>query len=93
VAPRLRTQELITMMYWGHDGIGGWGYAVMILNMALFWGLLIGAGILIYRAVQGGGGASGTDSARRLLGERFARGEIDDEEYRRRLETLRHGPR
>lgn len=83
------------MMYWDHDGIGGWGYVVMILNMVLFWGLLIGAAILVYRAVQGGGGRAdgGTDSARRVLGERYARGEIDDEEYRRRLETLKHGAR
>jgi putative membrane protein len=83
----------MAMMYWGDHGMGGWGYAMMIFNMVIFWGLLAGAAILIYRALQGGGGTAGTDSARRLLAERYARGEIDDEEYRRRLEMLGHGAR
>jgi putative membrane protein len=78
------------MMYWGDDGVGGWGYVMMISSMVLFWGLLAGAAVLIYRALQGN---TGTDTARRLLAERYARGEIDDEEYQRRLETLGRGVR
>lgn len=31
-------------------------------------------------------------SAEQILGERYARGEIDEEEYRRRLATLRGSP-
>lgn len=31
----------------------------------------------------------GHDHARRILGERYARGELDTEEYHRRLEALR----
>ncbi|PYC75864.1 hypothetical protein C7C46_23370 [Streptomyces tateyamensis] len=49
----------------------------------------------------GSGGVSGDgnrssggvgDGAERILGERFARGEIDEEEYQRRLRVLRGGP-
>jgi putative membrane protein len=44
---------------------------------------------LILRANQPtGGSASTTDSARRILAERFARGEIDADEYARRREML-----
>jgi putative membrane protein len=34
------------------------------------------------------GRSAGGDPARRILGERFARGEIDVDEYRRRLSQL-----
>jgi putative membrane protein len=36
--------------------------------------------------------AGGPPSARHILGERFARGEIDDEEFHRRLTTLSSQP-
>ncbi|MCX4750845.1 SHOCT domain-containing protein [Kitasatospora sp. NBC_01287] len=37
----------------------------------------------------GGPGASGGGEAERILGERYARGEIDEAEYQRRLRMLR----
>lgn len=65
------------------------------------WPVLIGVGLLIlaYLAVllaKGGLGSSrGRDpgseagsSARRILDERYARGDIDEEEYRRRRTEL-----
>ena len=62
--------------------------------MVLFWGVLIGGGFLLYRWLHrdepAGEGQPrlATFTARRLLAERYARGEIDEEEYRRRLSTL-----
>ncbi|MCI2417974.1 SHOCT domain-containing protein [Saccharopolyspora sp. K220] len=57
--------------------------------MVLFWALVIAAIIALVRYLQRTGRVErGTVSAEELLAERFARGEIDEEEYRRRLETL-----
>ena len=58
------------------------------------WGLLVGAVVLVVRTVAGPAAGpiapgSVTASAEQVLAERFARGEIDSEEYRRRLQTLR----
>ncbi|MEJ3748925.1 SHOCT domain-containing protein [Actinomycetes bacterium KLBMP 9797] len=75
------------MMYWFDHGAGGWGYAMMLFNMLIFWGLVTAAAVLLYRALRRGDD-TGLDAARRTLVERYARGEIDDEEYRRRLDTL-----
>jgi putative membrane protein len=45
--------------------------------------------VLFWQRGRGrGGDDSGSDSARRILGERFARGEINAEEYRDRLAQL-----
>ncbi|NJC72442.1 hypothetical protein HC031_22375 [Planosporangium thailandense] len=78
------------MMY-GY-GMGGWGYLFMIVSSLLFWGLLITGIVVLVRHV-GGSRSTGVTAARpeQILAERYARGEIDDEEYRRRLDTLRRG--
>jgi putative membrane protein len=79
------------MMYYDHD-VSGWGWVGMTIGMILFWGLLIVvvlfAARVLTRAPDQGNRSSGP-SAEELLAERFARGEIDDEEYRKRLTTLR----
>lgn len=74
-----------------YDHMDGWGW--MWLG-GLLW-LLVIAGIvalvawLVVRASQSGGAATrSTDQARRILAERFARGEIDEEEYIRRRDLL-----
>ncbi|MFF1278872.1 SHOCT domain-containing protein [Streptomyces marokkonensis] len=81
------------MTYWNGHGMNGWGWFAMSLGMALLWALLIVAGVLIVRAVGRVPGAphppDGRPSAELLLGERFARGDIDEDEYRRRLAVLR----
>ncbi|MDA3650144.1 SHOCT domain-containing protein [Saccharopolyspora indica] len=75
-------------MYYG----GGWGLLgmmVMTVGMVLFWVLVIVAIIALVRYLQRSARAdSGGTRAEEVLAERFARGEIDEEEYRRRLETL-----
>jgi putative membrane protein len=81
------------MMYWG-NGMNGWGYALMSLSTVLIWVLMI-AGIVVLVRYLGDHRPESPDrsprhsAAEQILAERFARGEIDDDEYRRALETLR----
>ena len=70
-------------MHWYPDmDLGGW--MIMMTAMALMWGLLIAAVVALVRTPP-------TDARRdpaQLLAERFARGDIDDREYRARRRTL-----
>ena len=80
---------------------GGWGWGgwiLMTLVMVAFWGLVITAVVLAIRYLASGGshhnragsGSVPADSrAEDVLAERYARGEIDDDEYRRRLTLIR----
>ncbi len=84
------------MMYWYGDHMSGWGYALGIIGMVLFWALLITAVVALIRYLGGGRGHEPPPppppphaTAEQMLAERFARGEIDADEYRRRLDTLR----
>ncbi|MFB6986803.1 SHOCT domain-containing protein [Streptomyces sp. NPDC056178] len=69
----------------------------MTVIMIVFWSLLIaGLVALITNARRSrqpgpptGEAAWGTRRAEDLLAERFARGEIDEDEYKRRLTVLR----
>ncbi|MEU2060562.1 SHOCT domain-containing protein [Streptomyces sp. NPDC013455] len=87
------------MFWYGHD-VGGWGWFAMSMGMILFWALIIVAGVLLYRSLartgengdRAGSGLRGT-APEQVLAERFARGEIDEDEYRRRLTVLREGSR
>jgi putative membrane protein len=87
------TTKESTMMYWG-NGMNGWGYALMSLSTVLIWVLMI-AGIVVLVRYLGDHRPESPDrsprhsAAEQILAERFARGEIDDDEYRRALETLR----
>ena len=61
--------------------------------MVLFWGLLTTGIVLLVRYLRSDhpGQAPSASSAEQMLAERFARGEINETEYRDRLATLR-GP-
>jgi putative membrane protein len=78
------------MMFWFDHNVSGWGWFAMTLGMVAFWGLIITAVVMFVRAV---GPASTTSappsSPEQILAERFARGEIDQDEYHRNLATLR----
>ena len=82
------------MMYWWGPGMSGWGYALMSVSMVLFWGLVI-LGDRCAGEVPGPllavGRRAGVPraTAEQVLAERFARGEIDEQEYQSRLATLR----
>lgn len=80
-------------MMWFGDHMNGWDYVLMGFGTILFWGLIV-AGIVVLVHYLGRGEHAGLrpgdrPTAERVLAERFARGEIDEEEYRRRLDTLR----
>ncbi|MBF6096520.1 SHOCT domain-containing protein [Nocardia cyriacigeorgica] len=82
------------MMYWSDHGMTGWGYALMIVVMVLAWALVAVAIIAALRVIASTSQRpprSSPDLPEQLLAERFARGEIDDEEFRRRLTALRSG--
>ncbi|MCK2215253.1 SHOCT domain-containing protein [Actinomadura sp. ATCC 31491] len=78
------------MMWWGYDHMTGWGYALMGLTTVAFWALVITAIVLAVRAARRATGPlSPPPAAEELLAQRYARGEIDTEEYHTRLDTLR----
>lgn len=81
------------MMFWyGNTGFNGWGYALMTIVMIAFCALVIIAIVALVRYLGRGTGHTTTprsSTPEQVLGERFARGEIDEEEYRRRLNALR----
>ncbi len=73
-------------MHWYPDmDLGGW--MVMVTAMALMWGLLIAAVVALVRTPPVDARRERRDPVQ-LLEERFARGEIDDSEYRARRHTL-----
>jgi putative membrane protein len=86
-------KEEIRMMYWGGDGMHWWGYLLMSLSMVVFWGLVIGGIIALVRYLGRQPEQSQTQPVQptpeQILAERFARGELDEEEYRRRVDALR----
>ncbi|WP_328946992.1 SHOCT domain-containing protein [Streptomyces sp. NBC_00250] len=81
------------MMFWYGDGMNGWGWFAMSAGMMLFWGLLITVAVMLFRTLgrpaERPSGSRPATSAEQILGERLARGEIDEDEYRRRLTALR----
>ncbi|MGZ4108526.1 MAG: SHOCT domain-containing protein [Actinomycetota bacterium] len=80
-------------MTW-HDqwGWGVGGYFVMLVFMVLFWGAIIALAVWAVRQFRPEGTrARGADPAMRILEERFARGEIDVDEFTRRRDALRGG--
>jgi putative membrane protein len=84
------------MMYWNDGGMNGWGIGLMTVGMLLFWALLVLGVVALVRylrqtptAPPTTAGLSERPSPEQLLAERLARGEIDPDEYRSRLSTLR----
>jgi len=56
--------------------------------MWLFWILLIIAIVFIFQNVAKGNSSSANESPLEILKKRYARGEIDEEEYERRRNEL-----
>jgi putative membrane protein len=86
-------------MWWYGDGMGWAGWLMMSLTMVAFWGLVIFAVVAIFRGTSqsrhhsGSGDGDAPQDPKQILDQRFARGEIDAEEYRARQEVLRTGAR
>jgi putative membrane protein len=85
----LTTQPLIA----DADGFGhmdGLGWSMMGMGWLI---MLVIVGLIVWAVIQTTNTSSRRDndptaSAQRILADRFARGEIDDEEYRRRSDEL-----
>lgn len=71
-------------MMWGWDS--GWGWFWMSLMMVAFW---VAVAWVIVTLVRGGGSRRDSRDVQGILDERFARGEIDEDEYRRRRDLIR----
>ena len=88
--------RLVSMMMMddGHWGWGGW--LLTTGTTIVFWALVVTAVVILARYLlslsqrpTGTSRAAGASNAEQVLAERYARGEIDDEEYQRRLGLLR----
>lgn len=79
------------MMGWYPDAGWGWGTWVgMAVMMAVVWGAVIATIVMVFRpADRRGEGAPRTgQEPGQILAERYARGEIDEAEYRLRTDVL-----
>jgi putative membrane protein len=83
---------------WGymHDGVGWVGWLFMGLFLLFLVALVVGVVWLLLRSTRGAGAsggapgpATGGSSAEQVLDERYARGEIEEDEYLRRRSVLR----
>ncbi len=95
------TRGPVIEMMWGY-GMGWGGWVLMALMMVGFWALVVAAIIAAFRSssrAEGSGRlgrpgrdarteAARADGARRILDERYARGEIDEQDYLARLGVL-----
>ena len=74
-------------MGWHTDDWGWGGWLMMTAGMVAFWALVAWVVVAAIRAAQPPSPRS--SDPERMLAERCAAGEIDNDEFRRRLESLR----
>ena len=79
---------------WDGGGMGSGGWVLMAMLMVLFWGGVVAVVIVLFRHSAPSGDDRPTigateDPALRVLEERFARGDIDADEYTKRRDILR----
>jgi putative membrane protein len=67
---------------------GAWGVGMMV-TMLVFWGLVIAGIVLAIRSLARQGEGARSDRALDILRERYARGEINKEEFEARRRDLR----
>jgi putative membrane protein len=84
------------MMFWYGDGLTGWGSPAMAMGMGMvlvWWLVGLGVYALVRRLHRGDRPAAPRPTPEQVLAERFARGDIDETEYRRRFDVLAGDPR
>ncbi|WP_427924201.1 SHOCT domain-containing protein [Streptomyces sp. cg40] len=72
--------------------MSGWDWFAMSVGSVLLWALLVTIAVLLIRNLSRGSQRPhplGSPPPEQVLADRFARGEIDEEEYRNRLAVLR----
>ena len=85
------------------NGMGGgfWGWFLMLTMMIAFWGGLIWFAVTLVRRPNHTSPTAGPAStnavirqtAQEILAGRLARGEIESDEYRQRLQALEQSPK
>ena len=75
---------------WGDHGGFWWGWIVMVALMVLLVAVIVIVAVR-FEIHTAGPPTSAARSAEDVLADRLARGEIDVDEYRRRLDALRSG--
>ena len=73
--------------------MSGWGWLLMTLGMLSFWALVAVLAVALLRRPdqpdqQRQPGQQQRPGTEKILAQRLARGEIDPDEYRQRLQTL-----
>lgn len=71
---------------WGAGGVSGWMLVIGVGMQLLFLAVIVGAAYFGYRALTTQDGSS--DPALEELRTAYARGDLSDDEYERRLERL-----
>jgi putative membrane protein len=66
---------------------GAWGFGMMLM-MVFFWALLIVGVVFLIRWLLGQSKESRTDSALEILRQRYARGEINKDEFESKKRDL-----
>ena len=83
------------MSDWHDNGWGGGTWIAMVLMMLAFWALIAVLVVYVVRSLghrpadHDSAPGPPADQALRILDERFARGEIDADEYNQRRDVLR----
>lgn len=78
------------MMGWYHDGTGWGSWILMAMAMVAFWALVVFAIVAIFRDTKRTTPSTpDPGNPMQILDERFARGEIDEDEYHARSSVLR----
>ena len=81
---------------WNYQGMGGGGWALMVVGMLVFWTILVVGVVVLWRHFEPRRENSplrpSADTAVEILKERFARGELTEEEYVQRRKLLKDRP-
>jgi putative membrane protein len=80
-------------MWGGYDGyVWGWGMGFGMISMVLFWVLIILGIVILVRWIAASSSSGGSPprekTALDILKERYARGEIDREEFEQKKRGL-----
>lgn len=75
---------------WGEFGMGGPWMVFGMIHMLLWWVLIV-VGVVVLAKWLSGRGRAGSDRALEILDERYAKGEIDKDEFEEKRANLARG--